>query len=139
MDLGKPGSTADYEVGKIIYYNKRVAAVSLRREKSVGWIGRSFRYLRDMLHRGYFDNVNEVVLEVLEPKRLDPYSFRVGDFIDALQPSPLERRILENNFRVALMRLVVGPPRADEIEVAHDGVILAYDLTKQVEEERACL
>jgi len=125
MDLGKPGSTRPYEVGKVGYYNKRAAADTNRRESTVGFFWNAFRTVRDFFNRHYFDDINEIILEVKDPKRLNPYSFRIGKYLDALQPSAAERCVLENNLKLALMRLVIGPPRKDEVMVASVGIMHA--------------
>jgi hypothetical protein len=130
MGLGKPGSTPKYEIGKIVYYNQRADAVSLRRTNVLGRFTGLVGVLRDIVDRPSKDVVNNVILKVTDPKRLPPYSFRVGDFIDALKPSTTERRILENTFTLAIMRKDRLIPRHNEILISAIGVELANRLQK---------
>ena len=115
MDLGKPGSTMIYEAEKAVYYSKRNLVVTNRRLANVGPLGSAFRFFRDVLMRGYFSDPDSLVVDVPDPKRLDPYSFILGDMIDALEPTPTEANIIRGILVTAMMRQIVGPPRKDEI------------------------
>lgn len=136
MDLGKPGSDSLYEAQKIAYYTLRTFAVSSRKEDAIGWVGKSVRYVRDLPFRHSFKNLSNIELDVPTPKRLAPYSFVVNDVINALNPTFIERVILGDVFRVALMRLVSGPVRADEKLTAALAAKNAKVLVTEVENGR---
>ncbi len=129
MKLGKPGSDDDYEIGKVVYYTKETDSFTQDREAEISFIGKVFRKFRDPFLNHHKD-INNVEIAILKPKRLPPYSFRVGDFIDAHNPTEEERLIFENTFKLIVLRLIKGPPHRDEMELTAKGVSLAKLLGK---------
>lgn len=77
--------------------------VETLRSRRAGSFLKLISNLRKKLTRTSF-NVRDVVIHVSVPKRLDPYSFRVGDYIDALNPTTEESLVLESVFALGILR-----------------------------------
>ncbi len=95
QDLGKPGSSAIYEAEKAVYYADRIVAQTMRVQNG------------DQ-NDGIFGL--DASLEIPDPKRLPPYRFRIENFIEALNPTDIERDILDAFFSYCLIRRDMTAP-----------------------------
>jgi hypothetical protein len=103
-DLGKPGSTKPYEAGKGVYYSDRAVVITERRLSTVhGW-KKVWRFVEYQLKKDQFKDPLKVLITIPDPKRLDAYSFYLGDFIKALNPTPNEAEVLLATIMAALLR-----------------------------------
>lgn len=115
-DLGKPGSTAEYEAGKAVYYADRVVAQAERRQNGTEWTG-----IFGM----------DASLAITQPKRLAPYEFRFDDFIEALDPSHSEAAVLDAIFTVCRLRLDMNAP-AGELHYANKAAAAARQIVAEI-------
>ena len=133
MDLGKPGSTKIYEVEKVLYYSKRTLVVSNRRWKSnsLKFIFKTLGFINTVvLGMSLTDNKKYKIISIPDPKRLDPYSFYLDDFIKSLNPTKYESIVLKNILTLSLMRSQFLFPRFEEVMLATETVTYAELLEK---------
>lgn len=131
MDLGKPGSTKVYESEKSVYYSERTIAVSKRRLKALNILTRSLNIIDRLRLKSYFSNPVDIVIHISDPKRLEPYSFTIGDFIHALQPTSNEAVVLECVLTVSLMRKMAWFAMPQEKAWAAKGLDYAKMIAKR--------
>lgn len=104
-DLGKPGSTKVYEAEKILYYSKRLLAIT-KRKSLLFKIAKKFSQYSKVFtrpHKEDFQNFNMTV-SIVDPKRLKPYTFETKDFIEALGANHFESVVLNGIFNICQMR-----------------------------------
>ena len=115
-NLGKPGSTSLYEAEKILYYSKRTLVVTQRRLEAV-----KFHFLKSLnpFHVSLdVSTASETIIKILDPKRLDPYSFKIGDFVKALDTTPYESSALTKVMMISIMRKSFPQAQIDELSLA---------------------
>jgi hypothetical protein len=110
QDLGKPGSTSDYERQKVSYYCDRLYEIT-RKRNQMGWWRSFVCGLRSIQARYDTYDYEEAVVTITEPKRLEPYQFRVSEFIQALHPTHAEGDLFINVFNLAFLRAMEKPTR----------------------------
>ena len=101
QDLGKPGSSAEYEIGKIFYYSERTRAVSLRRLRAFEHL--SLQNHKEVTIEGGILSLIETV-SIPDPKRLTPYTFKTSDLLRALGCTELEAVVMREVLLVCVLR-----------------------------------
>lgn len=104
QDLGKPGSTKIYESEKIDYYSKRSLAYIKRKIKHDSLFNKIGRWWFTGADCNYLDTFLDYVVTIDEPKRLEPYSFSIEAFINALGVIPGEMELLKRILMLVYMR-----------------------------------
>jgi hypothetical protein len=103
-NLGKPGSTKKYEIGKTVYYTDREQVITSRRLSQVqGW-KKLWRLFEEWRYRSLFKDPLRVLINIKDPKRLDPYCFYLEDFIASLDPTRTEAKLLVSTVVLSLLR-----------------------------------
>lgn len=104
QDLGKPGSTKIYESEKIDYYSKRSLVYIKRKIKRDSLFRKIGRWWFIGADCNYLDVFLDYIVKIDEPKRLEPYSFSIESFINALGATPGEIEILKRILMLGYMR-----------------------------------
>lgn len=121
LDLGKPGSTEKYEGDKCVYYSDRTLAISYRRAKKFKFWHHAFRWIDYLRLRGALKNVGEIVIDVPDPKRLDPYSFKIKDLMAALSNFYNDQSLIEAALVTSYIRKKSWVPHPKELDWARLG------------------
>lgn len=122
-DLGKPGSKHVYEAEKIVYYSKRLLAITKRRF----WFFKLLNKYLNPFTKTYKENLKlfKMNVSIKDPKRLPPYTFNTEDFIKALGANPFEEDLLSRIFKICIMRKKSFFIRPGELDYAKQLLLFA--------------
>ncbi len=110
QDLGKPGSTSVYEAEKGVYYANRTLAKALRRLEQV-------KAFSPFVANDFRMEIDRVELKIDQPKRLEPYTVDIDDFIMALDATPAEAETIRAIVVGAMLKAMNAHP-LQQVEIA---------------------